>query len=103
MRPHEETWYEAGGDVFVQVSTTRSDADHLVMYGDHRGPRKRLIVAAPEIARALLQDFGSFGGENDAEWHTNECWAAQQGPGRVACARRCRTTKALLTKAGVIP
>jgi hypothetical protein len=103
-KPWEEEWgydpNDASEEFIIRSAERREVASPS---HDTTDTDLRFISAAPDMARAILTEFGSFGGDDDGEWHTNECWGHQQGSARVPCARRCRATRAALQKAGVLP
>lgn len=92
MKPHEETW-AVGRDGAVR----KIDAEGPLIGWTHE--QARLISAAPEMARALLEHVeacDACGGDGLASIRTPE------GRNAVPCPT-CEDDRLLLRKAGVLP
>ena len=58
-----------------------------------------LVVAAPDMAKALLLNGRRNPEFADSAWHTHDCWENR----RASCSEACKATVAALAKIGVSP
>lgn len=101
MRPHDEAWRTKAGEGETACAVYGADGAMLAdlrLRGEYaaESARARLMSAAPDMARALLNH-----GQVDVRgvWHSRKCVAL----GREAlCSNECATDRAALTKAGVL-
>lgn len=90
MKPHEETL--AQSPTMPSEVVRREDGWTVGFARD--GGMAQLWSAAPEMARALLSDLNENG-------HVTNCpnWYSEH----TDCNERCKRTRAVLAKAGVLP
>ncbi len=80
------------GPTWAVVSVTIREHDGRVYSHPPRDKEAQLLVAAPELARALLELLSETG-------HTLDCRRRSQG----SCSSECDAAREALRKAGVLP